>query len=168
MGALTLADARHRLTALTDPPTGDLTALSAEVLNEGLYASPKINKPDFRLTPTGSDTVADQPMDTEGNATTWGNSNYEGLMTVLRFLDADGYPDEADILWTMVRTKGTHLWLADRIGPKAKQPWAEGDPYRLFWVVTDNPQDPSDRAGYVKHTIPLGVQHAELEGVVAA
>lgn len=164
---LTLADARTKLTILNTAPA-DLSAITVAELGAGIEASCKVNKPDFRLSPTASDTVPDQPLCQEGNATTFGNSNYEGTMTVLRFLDATGKPETSeDEVWDAVKTKGSRVWLVKRVGPKWSVDWAAGDLYQVYEVVTDNPQDPTDMAGYIKSVVPLGVQDARLDGVVA-
>lgn len=165
---LTLADGRIKLTALTVEPV-NLAAITEAELTAGTDISCKINKPDYRLSPTASDTVPDQPLCSEGNAVTFGNSNYEGTLTVLRFLDASGQPEEGeDDAWDLLKTKGAILWLVERTGPKYDVEWAEGDQYAVYKVLTDNPQKPTDLAGYVKYVIPLGVQDAELHGEVAS
>ena len=165
---LTLADARTKLTVLTTKPA-DLSAITVTELTAGISAEARINKPDYRLSPTASDTVPDQPLNSEGNATTFGNSNYDGSITVLRFLDSAGKGETTnDVLWDTMRTKGTDLWLVERTGPKASVAWTAADEYEVYEVITDNPQKPSDRAGYVKSVVPLGVQNAILDGVVAA
>jgi hypothetical protein len=163
---LTLADGRKRVTVLTTKPA-NLTAITVAELAAGIYASPRINKPDYRLSPAASDTVADQPLEQEGNATTFGNSNYEGTVTVLRFLDNNGKPVLAeDILWDAMKTKGTRLWFVEREGPKATAADATGDLYEVFEVITDTPQKPSDMAGYIKRVVPLGVQDHRTGTVV--
>ena len=57
----------------------------------------------------------------------------------------------------------------ERVGPDSDQAWAAGDPYRLFEVLTDDPQQPSELTGYVKFVQPFGVQGTVvLRGAVAA
>lgn len=166
-GALTLADARTKLAILTVAPAEKIPTITE--VEAGIDASCKINKPDYRLSPTASDTVPDQPLCNEGNAVSFGASNYEGTLTVLRFLDEDGKPDSTDdAVYAALGTKGTRLWLVERIGPKWDVPWAAGDIVNVYEVVTDNPQAPSERAGYVKNVVPLGVQNAELDKAIAA
>lgn len=162
---LTLADGRLRVTVLTVEPANP-AAITETELAAGFYASPMINKPDYRLSPTSSDTVPDQPLDKTGNAVTFGNSNYEGTMTILRFLDEHGEADTGDdLLWAAANTKGSRLWVVEREGPLATQPDAAGDEYEVYEVITDEPQKPSDRAGYIKRVVPLGVQN-HVRGVV--
>lgn len=163
---LTLADGRLRVTVLTVEPA-DPAAITLTELAAGFYASPMINKPDYRLSPTASDTVSDQPLDKSGNAVTFGNTNYEGSVTVLRFLDETGKPvTEEDVLWAAAKVKGSRLWFVEREGPKATVDDAAADEYELYEVVTDEPQKPTDRAGYIKRVVPLGVQN-HVRGVVA-
>lgn len=162
-GALTLETARARLTVLTTKPVAVTDIPIVSEATAGIYASNKINKGDFRLSPTASDSVADALLDADSNASAYGNSNYEAAMTVMRFLDATGKPDATDdALFTAVKTKGTHLWLMLRVGPPATQVWAAADLYDLFHVITDHPQQPQDRAGFIKNPVPMAVQKAWL------
>jgi len=167
----TLADGRIKLTALTVKPA-DLKAIKTSELTDPDTAtdlSCRVLKSDFRLSPTASDTVADQELCQEGNATTWGASNFEGSATPFRYLDGTGKADpDNDVAWDLLKEKGTELWLVKRVGPKYDVAWATGDTYEVYHVITDNPQDPSDMTGYIKKVVPLGVQDAELNGVVAA
>jgi hypothetical protein len=164
----TLADARTRLAILTTKPT-DVKAISAAILEGGIDASCRILKSDYRLSPTASDTVPDTELCSEGNAVTYGASNYEGTVTPFWYLDEDGKSDVAeDEVYQALKEKGTQLWFVEREGPRYDEPWAAGDAYEVYEVVTDNPQKPSDRAGYIKRVVPLGVQHAELNGVAVA
>lgn len=164
----TLADARTRLTILTTAPANPRAITIAE-LTAGIDASCNVLKSDYRLSPTGSDTVADTELCSEGNAVTYGASNYEGTLTPFWFLDEDGVSDATeDVVYQALKTKGTTLWLVEREGPRYDQEHAVGDTYEAYQVVTDNPQKPSDRGGYIKRTVPLGVQRAVLDGVVAA
>lgn len=156
--ALTLADGRVKLTILTSAPA-DLAAITLTELAAGLNAGPWVNKPDFRMSPTDSDTVTDQPLSQAGNAKTFGNSNYDARMTTLRDLATTGLPEAAgDLVHKAVATKGTRVWLVRRTGPLETVDWADGDPYDVAEVITDEPQQPSDLGGYVKNVIPLGAQ----------
>jgi len=164
----TLADARIRLSVMTEAPA-DLEAATVTELAAGVDVSCRILKSDFRLSATASDTVPDQELCQEGNATTFGASNYEGSVTPFRYLTEDGKADATnDVAWDTFKEKGTELWIAKRVGPKYDVAWTAADEYELFHVITDNPQDPSDLTGYIKKVVPLGVQDAHLNGVVAA
>lgn len=164
----TLADARTRLAILTTKPT-DLAAIPVAALTAGIDASCKILKSDYRLSPTASDTVPDTELCSEGNAVTYGASNYEGSVTPFWYLDEDGVSElTEDTVYQALKEKGTQLWFVEREGPRYDQAWAAGDKYEVYEVITDNPQKPSDRAGYIKRVVPLGVQRAVLDGTVAA
>ena len=164
----TLADARTRLAILTTKPT-NLAAIPVAALTAGIDASCKILKSDYRLSPTASDTVPDTELCSEGNAVTYGASNYEGSVTPFWYLDAAGKSEIAeDTVYQALKEKGTQLWFVEREGPRYDQAWAAGDKYEVYEVITDNPQKPSDRTGYIKRVVPLGVQRAVLDGVVAA
>lgn len=166
----TLADARTRLTILITKPA-NLQSPKLTELNAGtaIDASCKVLKSDFRLSPTGSDTVSDTELCTDGNATTFGSSNYEGTITPFWYLDATGKTVSLeDTVYQALKVKGTTVWMVMREGPKYDAIWAIGDAVEVYEVVTDNPQKPSDRAGYIKRVIPLGVQQAFLNAVTIA
>jgi len=165
---LTLADGRTRLAILTTAP-GDPNAITTTEFAAAIEAADFINKPDFKMSPTDPDTVPDQPISQKGNATTWGNSNFEARMTVLRDLDpATGLPAAAgDLVMAAVQTAGTTIWLAKRVGPLEETAWTALQPYLWAKVITAEPQEPQDMAGYVKNPIPLGPQEWG-RGVVAA
>jgi hypothetical protein len=164
----TLADGRIKLVALTEAPAV-MTAPTVTELAAGVDVSCRILKSDFKLTAAASDTVPDQELCHEGNAVTYGASNYDGSVTPFRYLTDAGKADaDNDIAWDTFKEKGTELWLVKRVGPKYDVAFAAADEVEIFHVLTDNPQDPSDLTGYIKKVVPLGVQDAELNGVVAA
>ena len=164
-----LADGKIKVTHLATEPTGDLDSLSATVLNAGTDIQCNILKSDFRLSATASDTVGDTELCQDGNSVVFGASNYEGNMTVFRYYDETGaVAVSEDTAWAAAKEKGTHLYLAVRqSGKKHDEDWAAGDEYELWHVITDEPQMPSDLAGYIKRTVPLGPQ-SKTTGTVAA
>ncbi len=165
---LLLADARTRLTALTEKPA-NLSAITLAELAAGVELAGRVFKNGTRLSPTGSDTLNEPLLNAEGNSVVYGASNYEAAIVVARFLTTAGLADPTnDIAWDTFRAKGTHLWLVEREGPHESETWAAAQPYEVYHVITDNPQKPTERTGYVKRTVPLGVQTAVLDGVVAA
>lgn len=171
----TLADGRTRVDVTLTMPTGydigdptEPLEISLTDLTGLIDATCQINKPDYRLSATGSDTVPDQPLCRSGNAVSFGASNYEGTITVLRELDEAGLVDPAkDTLYTAIGEKGVLAYYIERIGPKATVPLAVGHEGWIYEAVSDEPQEPSDRAGYVKNVIPLGVQSRRRFKVVA-
>lgn len=161
----TLADGKLRLVALTTAP-GDPEAITPTELNAGTDMSSRILKSDYRLSATGSDTVNEAELSATNNATTFGASNYEGTVTPFRYLTAAGAADAAnDVAWDVLKEKGTTLWLVEREGPGYNTAWTVGDVYDVYEVVTDEPQKPSDRTGFIKRVVPLGVQR-HYTGVV--
>src|SRR5690606_2612414 len=101
------------------------------------------------------------------NAVTYGASNYEGTVTPFRYLDATGAADALnDVAWDALKEKGTTLWLVEREGPEYTTAWTTGDEVDVYEVVTDEPQKPTDRTGFIKRIVPLGVQR-HYNGVVA-
>lgn len=165
----TLADAHIKLTFLTTRPE-DLKALTVAELAAGIDAECHILKSDFKLGPVASDTVSGEaPLCASGNAAALGASNYEGTVTVFRYLDSDGKSDiSEEVLFEALKEKGTTVWPVRRDGPIHTQEWAAGDEYSAFEALTDNPQDPSDMSGYLKKTIPLLIQQGVLNGKVVA
>lgn len=162
----TLADARTRLAILTIKPANVLAPTAAEC-NAGIDASCRILKSDYRLSPTASDTVADTELCSEGNAVTFGASNYEGSITPFWYLDAAGKTVIGeDMVYQALKTKGTPLWIVEREGPKYNVAFAAADIVEVYSVITDHPQKPSDRGGYIKRVVPLGVQSAALNVAV--
>ena len=163
----TLADARTRLAILTTKPANVAAPTVAE-LNAGIDASCRILKSDYRLSPTASDTIADSDLCSDGNAVAFGASNYEGSVTPFWYLDAAGKTIVGeDMVYQAMKTKGTRLWLVEREGPKYTTAWTIADVVEVYEVITDHPQKPSDRGGYIKRVVPLGVQSAALNAVVA-
>lgn len=167
---LTMQDGRRKLVAFTTDPAdgGDPEALSLAALTSGIDIQCKVLKSDFRLSPTASDTVPDTPLCATGNAVVYGASNYEGSATPFLYFDETGQPDADDNdVWELFKTKGAHIWIVDRVGPLETEELAAGDEYRLWHVVTDTPQDPSDQGGYIKRVVSLGVQRM-WAGTIAA
>ena len=158
---LTLADGRNRVEySLTMPAgynigDGPLTIQAADFTN----LTDDLNRAAFRMSAVGSDTVPDAPLSFAGNATTFGASNLEGSLEILRQLDADGKPDPAtDTAFAAFGTKGVRAWFAHRVGRRGTVPLEEGDEGWLYEAVTDEPQEPTEYAGYVKNPVPLGMQ----------
>ena len=151
-----LADGKIKLTLFTAP----LEDFDAAALNTGVDIECNILKSDFRLSATTSETVDDTELCADGNAVVFGASNYEGNMTVFRYFKSDGSVDAAaDTLWAAAKEKGSHLYLAMREnGRDHEAEWINGDEGEYWHVITDEPQMPSDRGGYIKRTIPLGPQ----------
>lgn len=165
---LTLADGKIKLTMLTAVP-GDPANLKVSDLTGGKDLQDNILKSDYVLGATASDTISEAPLSSTGNGTTWGASNYQGSITPFRFLDVNGAPDPTnDFLFSAVKEKGTTIVLVEREGPDPSTPWKEGDEYSLYVCVTDTPQKPSERTGYIKRVVPLGVQRAYENRKLAA
>lgn len=163
---MTLADGRTKLIALTTKPANPEAVTGAE-LTAGINLSNRILKSDYRLSATGSDTVPDVPLSSKSNAVVFGASNFEGSVTPIRFLTSAGLADVLnDVAWDLLREKGTRLWLVEIEGPEEDAAPANGDAYDLYEVITDDPQKPSDRSGYIKRVVPLGVQ-SHWTGVVS-
>lgn len=163
-----LFEGKILVTALATRPA-DGEALTVAELTAGVRLSQAILRAGYRLSPTGSDTLSEPSLEDTGNAVTYGSSNYEASMTLFRYLTEEGTSDtEQDIAYNLFAGKGLNLNLVERVGPPASKPWEAGDEYRLFPVITDDPQQPSELTGYIKFVQPLGVQGGVvLRGTVA-
>lgn len=137
-------------------------------MNAGIDVSTQLLKSDYKFGPTGSDTVDDAPLTAAGNATTFGAGNFDAGVTVFRYLDSTGKAVLLeDVAYQTFKTKGTELYCYERRGPLYEDQWAAADVFNAAIVVTDHPQPPADMGGYMKATIPLGVQDFVVDGVVA-
>ena len=170
---LLLSDGRTRLDILVTKPAGwdtgsgelelPLTAFAAAIDTCG-----QINKPDYNLTAGASSTVPDQPLCEEGAGTAFGASTYSGSVTVLRQLTQAGAIDPAsDTVYTAIGEKGAEAWYVERIGPKAKESLKAGAEGWIYHAVSDEPQTPQDRQGYIKEVIPLAIRSRRRFKIVA-
>lgn len=164
----TLADERVALMLLETAPANP-AAITAAEFNAGTPLECRIMAGEYRLSPTGSESITQSEVCSGVNATTFGKSNYEATMTVFRYLLGTGLTDPAnDEAWEATKTKGTTLHLIEREGPIHDEPGAAAHEYSYFEVVTDDPQVPSDRGGFIRRVIPLGVQNAVLNQKLVA
>lgn len=167
------AEQNRKLTVLTAPPTESLDALTVATLEAGMDASCRVTQADTRLRATASETLNQPAVCEPASASVPARSNFEGTMGVFRYFDESnpGAADpEGDILFQAVKVKGTPIYVVERLsGKKWNEPWEAGDEYSVFAVTTDNWQRQEDpHAGYIHVLVPLTVQDAELNGVVAA
>ena len=167
----TYADAHSKFTVLLGY-TGDLDAISADVLNEGIDGSCRVTKEGTRYSATDSATeTGDAALCDEGAPETLGNSNYEGRMETFRYFNVEnpGAADpEADEIFQALKIKGTSAVIVIRETNKRYDlDWEAGDEYSAFRVEADNWQRQQNMTGYIKRTIPTPVQSAVLNGVVA-
>lgn len=164
------ADNSEKVTVLQTKPA-DLAALTLTELTAGIDIEDWILKSDFRLSPTASATHNDTPLGAKGTWVNFAEGNAEGTVTVLRDLDEAGKPipnSDGQAVFDLLKEKGTEVWIAVRRGPDPDVPWAAGDEYSVYQVTTDEPQEPTDRAGYQKVVIQLGVRDFERFKTVAA
>jgi hypothetical protein len=153
-----ISDERVALMALPEPPADPKNITVAE-WEAGVPLQCRIM--DYRLSATASDTVPSGELCAGNNAQAPGRSNYEGNVTVMRYLTAAGLADPTnDIAWTTFKDKGTTLHLVDREGPEHDAAGAAGQEYSYYEVVTDNPTKPTERAGFIRREIVLLVQRA--------
>lgn len=168
----TFADQHRKITVLTAPPTEPIGALTVATLEAGIDASCRVTQEGTRFAATASETLSQPAVCEPSSASVPARSNFEASMGVFRYFDETnpGAADpEADVLFQAVKHKGTPVYVVERLSGKDwDEEWATGDEYSVFAVTTDNWQRQSDpHAGYIHVTIPLTVQDAELNGVVA-
>lgn len=162
----TIADENIALVLLTTAPA-DPTAITAAEFDAGEPLQCRIM--DYRLSPVASDTVQQGEFCTSTNAQVPTRSNYEGTVTVFRYLDETGLADPInDVAWDAVKEKGTTLHLVEREGPVHDAVGTVGQAYSYFEVITDHPQVPADRGGFIRREVPLYVQRASLNKEIAA
>ena len=167
----TLADGKIKLAfvpTLKDPTKPTVTELKA-----GTDLSCRVLKSDFRLSATDSEKIDDlAALCDETNPVVFGAANYEGTVSVFRWYNASnpGTADTTgDVAFQALKNRGTVGFMVKReTGKKYDADWEAGDEVEVYEVLTDNPQAPSDTGGYIRRTIPLGVQNAYLNAVVAA
>lgn len=166
-----LADGNTRLVfveTLENPEKPTVTEL-----NDGLDLSCRVLKTDFQLGPTDSETVDDQAALCESsNPVVYGASNYEGMLSIFRWFDSENpgkHDEKGDIAFQALKTKGTQGFLVKRESGKAfDEDFEEGDEVEVYLILTDNPQMPGDTGGYIRRTVPLGVQNGWTDAVVAS
>lgn len=162
----TISDERVALRVLPVAPA-DPKAITVEEWDAGIPVECRIM--DYRLSATASDTVPSGELCEGNNAQAPGRSNYEGNITLLRYLTGAGLSDAAnDIAWTTFKEKGTTLHLADREGPEHDADGAAGQEYSYYEVITDNPTKPTERSGFIRREQVLLVQRAAENKVLVA
>jgi len=166
-----LADGHVKVIICTTKPANPAAPTAAE-LTAGIDASCNIMASDFAFGATDSDKVAEKALCVVNNANALGAGNYTAGMTVFRYWDAVTLAADAvaDAVFDAVRDKGTTLWVYARETAKlATAAIAAGDELYLgAEVLTDTPQTPSDRGGFIKRRVPMEVQAAYDDIVVAA
>lgn len=167
-GVKTLADKRIKISVMTVPPA-DMNALKVAELTAGINAASMNAASSYRFSPSASDTINDPAVDEESTASVPGGSNYEGTLAPFWYLDATGgYVAADNAMFEAVKEKGSEVWVAEREGKPESDPWAAGDVYCVYHFITDNPQKPTDRGGWVKRIVPGLVQDAALYKTVVA
>lgn len=166
-----LADGKTKVTVLTEAPA-DPEAPTDDELNAGIQAAPAILTSDFAFGATDSEKVAEKALNEANNANAIGAGNYTAAFSIWRLFNATtGAPDTVnETLWAAVKDKGTTLWVyARETGKDSDDVWVAADEIYLgAEVVTDTPQPPTDRGGFIKRRVVMEVQRAWDNIVVAA
>lgn len=157
----TLAAKRERWAVLTTKPQ-DPNAVTVAEATAGIRVECDMLASGSRISATGSTTVTEQAICESTAAQVPENRQFEGSVTPFLDIDPDtGLPvTEGDEAWELFREFGTRLWVLVSKGPLYTEAFAADHPYSLYEVVTDEPQEPSERSGYMKKVVPLFVQDA--------
>ena len=167
----TLADGNRKLTALLTPPK-DIHKITVAELAAGLDVSCRVMSDGTRFRAQDSDRLTEPAICEPAGAESLGAGKYEASVVPFRFFNPakPGQADaEGDKLFTALRVKGTPVVFVERfVNKKWSEAWAAVDEYQAFSVISDNWQSQDNpKEGYIKATVPLLVQDAELNGVVA-
>lgn len=157
-----LAEGHTKVAVLTTKPL-DPENPTEDELEAGINAACNILASDFLFTATDSDKVGEKALCDTNNANALGASNFQAGMTPFRYFDATTglpLPLTEDKLFEAMKVKGTELWIyARKDGNLEEEPWAAGQEIYLGQhVITDEPQAPSEQAGYVKFRVPMESQ----------
>lgn len=165
-----LADGHTKVAVLTTPPANP-TAVKLTELVANTDISCNILASDYAVGATDSDKVAEKALCATGNANAIGAGNYAASVTVFRFFDATtgAVKSAEDFAYTALKTKGSTRYLVERENGKlSTEAWAVGDVCKVYEVLTDNPQKPSDQGGYIKRHVVMEVQNAWTSTLVAS
>lgn len=158
-----LAEGHTKVAILTTKPAIP-TAPTVTELNAGIDAACAILSSDFQFGATDSEKVGEKALCVENNANALGAGNYQATMTPFRYFDATTKNADAtaDAVFQALKLKGTTLWVyARETAKKSTDAWAAADEIYLgAEILTDTPQPPQDRGGYVKRKVPMEVQTA--------
>lgn len=150
-----------RTVLLLDAPVDPENPTAAE-LNAGIYISCDILDDDFTFGATDSDKIAEKAQCEANNSNSLGASNYEAGITPFRSFDDVGVSDADDNVFQATKVKGTEAYMYSRRTSKgSKETMAAGDELYLgAKVITDEPQSPQDKGGFIKYRVPMEVQEA--------
>ena len=169
---LSLADGRIKLSIMSTKPADPYAPTVAE-LTSGIDAAMRVLSSDFKLGPVASDTVDEKPVGAEGNKKVLTTSNFEANLTPFRYFDATGKAETGaggeigDAVFQALKVKGSRVWVAKRFtSKKSTDAWAASDEVEVYELVTDNAAD-AEATGYIKKHVPVSVEDAWLNGVVA-
>ena len=161
----TKALGRERIACTLTMPTGfdtgdgTLTIAASALTGAGvIIASDHISRGSSKLGAVASDTFKDGALGSANNVTGYGAENYEGLFSVFRYFLPTGLVDTAsDVLFTAIGDKDVQFWAIQRLGKKGDAPFATGDEGYIYECITDVPQEPKERDGWIKQDIPLSI-----------
>lgn len=166
-----LADGHLKLTLCTTKPANPAAPTATELL-AGIDISCAVLASDFQFTAADSDKFNENALCEDTNVNSLGRSNYTAGMTLFKYFDASTKNSSVteDVALAAVKNKGTVVYLyARNTAKKSADAWVAADEIYLgAKVMSDALQEPSDMGGYIKRRVPLEVQEAYPNVLVAA
>jgi hypothetical protein len=168
---VTLSAGRTRadiaLTAPAGLKDGDgVLQVSLATLTALIPAGDSVDMSDFKMGPSGSETIEATVLHAQHKVEVFGLSNMEANVTVFRSL-TDGNPDEQDVVYAALGEKGVYSYWFIREGRKATTPLAIGDTGFIYECLSDDAQSGGPNSGVIKATLPLAVQWRREFEIVA-
>lgn len=167
----TLADGKRKIVLLSSTPA-DVDAITVAEATAGTDVSDFVLATSNINQPSGSDTIAEKVWSSQGNAESFGPSNFSGNYLIIhRYMDETTKQADPtdDATWESVKVKGTTIRPLTRLnGKDSDEALATDDEYRYVEYTTDDPIDESGE-GYEKYRIPLAYSGvSSLDNVIVA
>lgn len=167
-GPRVLAEQKKKIVLLSDY-NGSINSIPLSDLEDAVELSCRAVASETRYSPTDSDTLAEPAVCEPANSQTLGASNAEGRLALFRYFDGGEHDEEFDEAYQILKEKGTEVVIVIRdTGKDWDEDFEEGDEIEAYRVVTDHPQHPQDRTGYLKRIIPTPVQDFNVNATVSS
>lgn len=174
---LSEADARLRVVASVTPWTS-MDQPTITELNSAELISCRLLKGSYSLNPGDSNTIemgneCQVQIPKVFTTGTWADAT----LVIFRYFNAQGQAETkvedtadglGDTVYQMFKTKGTELYLAERLTSKlATVAFAAGDPIRTFRIRTDTPRI-AERDGWIRYEVPITILDGDTDATAAA
>lgn len=159
-GVRTLARGKKKWMVLTERPTNP-EAMTASDLTDAINVGDRATAEGSFIRATNSNTLDSTHFNSVNASVVFAEGNFNAQIEPYQYRDPEtGAIDAVDnALHDAFATKGTTLYIWERKGIKEGEAPASGDAYKLFEVLTDEPQEP-DSTGYMRDVVPLSVQQS--------